>query len=197
MSSDHTIDTDLPSPISNIVTTTSEYSANGANLNIDWNDLHDVKYLTDGGNNWIHTSVFNNGPSVIKQLKPEVADNLFAMDEIEGELKIHSQLDHLNIVTFQGSGYDRKRKRFLVMEHLKGGTLSQLMGYDRKRRFFTKKFFTKKFFTKKKKLPYQTVLSYAQQIAAAMDYLHSNAVEGGMVLHRDLKPDHIGKSTWN
>jgi hypothetical protein len=181
-----------PPPISNIVTTTPEYSANGANLNIDWNDLRNVEYLTDGGNNWIHTSVFNNGPSVIKQLKPEVADVVSAMDEIEGELKIHSQLDHRNIVTFQGAGYDRKGKRFLVMERLDGGTLSQLMGYDtriRDRR--------RRFFTKKKKLPYRTVLSYAQQIAAAMDYLHRNAVEGGMVVHRDLKPDNIGKSTWN
>ena len=94
-----------------------------------------------------------------------------------------------NIVTLLGAGFDRKGKRFIVMERLDGGTLSQLFGYttrirDRRRHFFRKK----------KKLPYLTVLKYAQQIAAAVDYLHRNAIEGSMILHRDLKPDNIGKS---
>ncbi len=158
------------------------------NEKVPWNDLKNIEYLTDGGNNWIHTAVMKNKPVVFKQLKPEVTENINAMDEIENEINIHSQLDHRNIVRLYGSGLDRKGNKFLVMERLDGGTLSQLLGYNTRIRDNRKRFFSKK-----NKLPYVDVLKYAQQIAAALDYLHRNAIEGSMVLHRDLKPDNVGK----
>ena len=187
--------TNVPPNIStNVITNTAqtqhEYSITGAHMNVNWNDLRNVEYLTDGGNNWIHTAVMNNQPVVIKQLKPEVHDVVSAMDEIEGELRIHSQLDHRNIVSLHGAGHDRNGARFLVLERLDGGTLSQMMGHDtriRDRR--------RRFFRKKEKIPYVDVLKYAQQIAAALDYLHRNAIEGSMIIHRDLKPDNIGTYT--
>jgi hypothetical protein len=45
-----------------------------------------VEYLTDGGNSWIHTAVFNGKPVVVKTLKPECQDVALAINEIEGEL---------------------------------------------------------------------------------------------------------------
>ena len=45
---------------------------------------------------------------------------------------------------------------------------------------------------KKNNLPLQDVLSNALAIASAMRYFHS-AVDGCTILHRDLKPDNIGK----
>lgn len=162
---------------------------NGTNLNLKWSDIKNVEYLTDGGHNWIHTGLLNNRPVCIKQLKPEQQDRIGAMDEIENELRIQSSLDHRNIVSFIGAGYDKKGARFIVLERLDGGTLAQMLGYDiriRDRR--------RRFFRKNPTLPYITVLKYGQQIAAAMDYLHRNAIEDGMLLHRDLKPDNIGFS---
>jgi len=166
------------------------YSIAGACLNLTWSALTNVEYLTDGGHNWIHTAVLGSQPVVIKQLKPEVQDVVSAMDEIESELSIHSHLEHSNIVSLYGAGYDRKKCRFIVMERLDGGTLTQVLGYDTRIRDRRRRFFVGN--SKKNKLPYAKLLKYAAQIAAAMDYLHRSALDGSMILHRDLKPDNIG-----
>jgi Serine/threonine protein kinase len=169
----------------------SIHSVTGANLNLRWSDLSNVEYLTDGGNNWIHTAVMCKSPVVIKQLKPEVKDVAVAINEIEGELAIHSLLDHDNIVSLYGAGFTTDKSRFLVLERLDGGTLTQQLGYDTRIRDRRRRFW------KKHKMPYVKVLEVARQIAEAMDYCHRRAVPGSMVLHRDLKPDNIGKFLWN
>ena len=65
-------------------------SVTGAQLDLQWRQLHNVEYLTDGGNSWIHTAVFNGKPVVVKTLKPECQDVAVAINEIEGELgKFH------------------------------------------------------------------------------------------------------------
>lgn len=158
----------------------------GASLNLTWTDLRNIEYLTDGGNNWIHTAVMNKTPIVIKQLKPEVQDVAVAMNEIEGELAVHRLLNHKNIVSLYGAGFTSSKSRFIVMERLDGGTLTQVLGYDTRIRDRRRRFW------KKNKLVYIKVLECAKQIAEAMDYCHRSAVDGSMVLHRDLKPDNIG-----
>lgn len=160
--------------------------ASGADLNLTWSDLRGIEYLTDGGNSWIHTAIMGSNSVVIKQLRPEVQDVPGAIDEIEDELRVHSQLSHENIVRLFGAGFTTNKSRFLVMERLDGGTLTQQLGYenrirDRRRRFW-----------KKQKMPYVKVLDIAKQLAVAMDYCHRHAVPGSMILHRDLKPDNIG-----
>ena len=61
-------------------------SVTGARLDLQWRQLQNVEYLTDGGNSWIHTAVFNGKPVVVKTLKPECQDLAVAINEIEGEL---------------------------------------------------------------------------------------------------------------
>jgi hypothetical protein len=61
-------------------------SITGARLDLQWRQLQNVEYLTDGGNSWIHTAVFNGRPVVVKTLKPECQDVAVAINEIEGEL---------------------------------------------------------------------------------------------------------------
>ena len=61
-------------------------SITGADLNLQWRQLQNVEYLTDGGNSWIHTAVFNGKPVVVKTLKPECQDVALAINEIESEL---------------------------------------------------------------------------------------------------------------
>lgn len=162
-------------------------SITGASLEVSWSDLLNIEYLTDGGNSWIHTAIMGNRPVVIKQLRPEVQDVPAAIDEIEDELRIHSMLDHKNIVSLFGAGYTLNKSRFLILERLDGGTITQQLGYenrirDRRRRFW-----------KKQKMPYVKVLDVAMQIADAMDYCHRRALPGSMIMHRDLKPDNIGE----
>ena len=66
-------------------------SITGARLDLQWRPLHNVEYLTDGGNSWIHTAVFNEKPVVVKTLKPECQDVAMAINEIEGELGMLQQ----------------------------------------------------------------------------------------------------------
>jgi serine/threonine protein kinase len=122
-------------------------SVTGAPLDLQWRQLSNVEYLTDGGNSWIHTAVFQGKPVVVKTLKPEYQDVALAINEIEGELSIHSRLNHPNIVALLGAGLTSKGVRFFVLERLDGGTLTQMLGYetrirDRRRRFWRKKLFS-------------------------------------------------------
>ena len=61
-------------------------SVTGADLNLKWNVLKNVEYLTDGGNSWIHTAVMKGKSVVVKTLKPECQDVALAINEIEDEL---------------------------------------------------------------------------------------------------------------
>ena len=161
-------------------------SITGAPLDLQWRQLTNVEYLTDGTNSWIHTAVLNGRPVVVKTLKPECQDVAVAMNEIEGELAVHSKLDHVNIVSLLGAGLTSKGVRFVVMERLDGGTLTQMLGYetrirDRRRRFWRKKI-----------ISFLDVLRVARSVAEAMMYCHETAVPGCVIMHRDLKPDNIG-----
>mmetsp|Transcript_16408 Transcript_16408/g.35467 ORF Transcript_16408/g.35467 Transcript_16408/m.35467 type:complete len:803 (-) Transcript_16408:228-2636(-) len=162
------------------------YSVTGAQLNLQWDSLRNVEYLTDGGNNWIHTAVLHGKSVVVKTLKPECQDVALAINEIEGELEIHSRLDHSNIVKLIGAGYTPRGVRFVVLERLDGGTLAQLLGYDNRIRDRRRRFWSKK------KISYMDVLKCARSLADALAYCHGRAIPNVMVLHRDLKPDNVG-----
>ncbi len=162
-------------------------SVTGAQLNLQWESLRNVEYLTDGGNNWIHTAVLQGKSVVVKTLKPECQDVALAINEIEGELEIHSRLEHPNIVKLIGAGFTPRGVRFVVLERLDGGTLTQLLGYDTRIRDRRRRFWAKK------KISYVDVLKCARSLAEALAYCHGRAIPNAMVLHRDLKPDNIGE----
>jgi serine/threonine protein kinase len=162
-------------------------SITGAQLDLQWRQLHNVEYLTDGGNSWIHTAVFNGKPVVVKTLKPECQDVAVAINEIEGELSVHSRLNHNNICGLIGAGTTSKGVRFVVLERLDGGTLTQMLGYDTRIRDRRRRFWRRKQFS------FLDVLRIARSIAEALAYCHEQAIPGCIVLHRDLKPDNIGK----
>jgi serine/threonine protein kinase len=102
-------------------------------------------------------------------------------------IAIHSRLNHPNIVSLLGAGTTSKSVRFVVLERLDGGTLSQMLGYDTRIRDRRRRFW------RKKQMSYLDILKCARSIADAMAHCHEYAIPGCMVLHRDLKPDNIGK----
>ena len=99
---------------------------------------------------------------------------------------VHARLNHPNIVSLIGAGITSKGVRFVVLERLDGGTLTQMLGYDTRIRDRRRRFW------KKKQLSFLDVLRCARSIADAMAYCNRDAIPGCMVLHRDLKPDNIG-----
>ncbi|OEU21692.1 kinase-like protein [Fragilariopsis cylindrus CCMP1102] len=161
-------------------------SITGARLDLQWRQLLNVEYLTDGGNSWIHTAIFDGKPVVVKTLRPECQDTALAINEIEAEVAIHARLNHPNVVSVIGAGWTSKKVRFIVLERLDGGTLTQMLGYDTRIRDRRRRFW------RKKSLPYLDVLRCARSLACALQYCHEQAIPGSMVLHRDLKPDNIG-----
>lgn len=98
---------------------------------------------------------------------------------------VHSRLNHPNIVELIGAGLTSKGVRFIILERLDGGTLTQMLGYDTRIRDRRRRFW------RKKQLAYLDVLRCARSIASAMQYCHEMAIPGSIVLHRDLKPDNI------
>eukprot|EP00518_Triparma_eleuthera_P011616 CAMPEP_0182479504 /NCGR_PEP_ID=MMETSP1319-20130603/34306_1 /TAXON_ID=172717 /ORGANISM="Bolidomonas pacifica, Strain RCC208" /LENGTH=592 /DNA_ID=CAMNT_0024680931 /DNA_START=252 /DNA_END=2030 /DNA_ORIENTATION=+ len=155
-------------------------------LDVKWSQLENVEYLTDGGNTWIHTATYASHPVVVKTLKPECQDVALAINELESELLIHSKLRHSSICQFLGSGQTSKGMRFLVLERLDGGTLTQVLGYDTRIRDRRRRFW------KRRQMPYLEVLAHAHALASAVYYLHSSAIPGSVIMHRDLKPDNVG-----
>jgi hypothetical protein len=65
---------------------TQQVSVTGGRLDLQWKQLRNIEYLTDGGNSWIHTAILDGRPVVVKTLKPECQDVVMAINEIEGEL---------------------------------------------------------------------------------------------------------------
>jgi serine/threonine protein kinase len=99
---------------------------------------------------------------------------------------VHSRLNDPNICSLLGAGTTSKGVRFIVLERLDGGTLTQRLGYDTRIRDRRRRFW------RKKQMAFLEVLRCARSIACAMEYCQDKAIPGSMVLHRDLKPDNIG-----
>ena len=153
---------------------------NNIPLDVSWDELKDVKYLTCGGGSNVYKAIFRGTPSIIKLLKPELAEDETFMNEMESEIKILCKLDHPNIVQLYGAGYNSKQQRFIILEQLNGGTLEKIFEGNSKN------------VMRSKSLPLKDVISNALALASAMKYFHS-ALNGCAILHRDLKPDNIGK----
>ncbi len=99
----------------------------------------------------------------------EVADERAYRERFVQEARAAGRLSHPGIVTIFDAGEETDtHEPYLVMEYIAGEPLSKIMsGEDRK-------------------LPLPAALQFAQEIAEALDYAHSQGV-----IHRDIKPANI------
>lgn len=165
-------------------------SVTGANLNMDWLLLKRVEFLVDGGNNWLYSASLNGQAVAVKTLKPKFRNDPVAIEDLEKEVRVHAMLDHPHIVALLGAGLTPQGERFIVFERLDGGNLSETLGIDKKS--LQKKYsILRRDRDDAEPLSFIDVLKHARSVASAMQYCHTKASPGSMILHRDLKPENI------
>lgn len=112
------------------------------------------------------TDLKDGTPVAVKMLRDEIADDKEALDRFMNESKVVSMLSHPNIVSIRAVSFNTKRK-YLVMEYIEGISL-------------------RTYIDKRGKLDLDEVLSFSEQILAALEHAHSRGV-----VHRDIKPHNI------
>jgi len=107
----------------------------------------------------------------LKALPPELSHNTLEMEDIKENFQLVSQLVHQNIAVYKNLERDLANGNYyLIMECCEGEDLRRWI--KRKRKEGT--------------LTLEAVLPIIQQVAAALDYAHSEKI-----IHRDIKPGNI------
>jgi len=150
-------------------------------MDVSWQELTDVHFLANGGFCTIYKAKFKHIPVVIKKVKDNDAeiDRVAAGGDLENETHLLMKLKHENILDIYGAG--TVPERFIILEKLDGGSIHQMRGGG-----------TDEVFKRRKAFSHLEVLEYARQFAAALKYLHEDAIPGFITLHRDLKPGNVG-----
>lgn len=126
------------------------------------------KYLGMGGMSVVFkaTDIRDGSAVAIKMLRNEIADDKEALERFINESKVVSMLSHPNIVSIRAVSF-KTRIKYLVMEYIDGISL-------------------RTYIDKRGKLDIDEVLSFSEQILAALEHAHSRGI-----VHRDIKPHNI------
>eukprot|EP00597_Dinobryon_sp_UTEXLB2267_P008479 CAMPEP_0170088298 /NCGR_PEP_ID=MMETSP0019_2-20121128/22585_1 /TAXON_ID=98059 /ORGANISM="Dinobryon sp., Strain UTEXLB2267" /LENGTH=414 /DNA_ID=CAMNT_0010306427 /DNA_START=114 /DNA_END=1358 /DNA_ORIENTATION=+ len=151
-------------------------------------DFSGVEYLGNGSNSFVYSAYRGNDRVVIKMLKAQLKNRRIAEQEMISEAGILARLKHPNIVGIIGAGDDPRK--FIVLEYLGGGTLSQLIHPEKGTDMMSS---IRSLYQSKTTslLSIANVVFIAKEIAKALIYLHTAFDAEAMVIHRDLKPDNI------
>ena len=144
----------------------------------------ELQHITDGSNANIFLARFGSERVIIKMIKEEVQLDQVAVHEFDVEHGMLSRISHPNIIKLKGAG--RIPRRFIVLEYLGGGSLSNILALNQAKPGLAQKLFRRPTFT------YATLLSRARDMADALHFLHEECHPGATIIHRDLKPDNVG-----
>ncbi|MFC1569374.1 serine/threonine protein kinase [bacterium] len=129
-----------------------------------------IKFLAEGGMGDVYL-VYHRDTArylVLKQIKG-LSGNELMVKHFEREIRVHSCLNHPNIIQYIDSGI-HQNKPFYIIEYANHGDLNR------------------RFFESGGVLPIETVLQYMTRICEGLVYLHHLEEP---VVHRDLKPENI------
>ena len=144
--------------------------------NLTFDVFQDIKHLADGSNSNVYLAKYRGQQVVVKMITEKAKTNKVAVHEFDVEHGMLARMRHPHIVRLLGAG--RMPRRFIVLEHLGGGSLNSVLGERDRKRGLSQKLFKKSTFT------YEGLLSMARDIAGAFQYLHNSVHEGAMIIHR-------------
>jgi len=55
-------------------------------LDLQWHEISDVKFLTNGASSWVYSALYNGKPVVVKTLNPKCREDPHAVIDIEAEV---------------------------------------------------------------------------------------------------------------
>lgn len=130
------------------------------------------KELGKGGMGAVYlaTHLGTDRPVAVKVISPQFMLNDEFVERFRREAKAAGRLTHPNVVNVTDFGFarvDGERIAYLVMEHLDGCTLADVLAEE-------------------SQLPVDWVLDIIDQTCSAVDEAHQQGI-----IHRDLKPDNI------
>ncbi|KAJ1430232.1 kinase-like domain-containing protein [Ochromonadaceae sp. CCMP2298] len=133
--------------------------------------------MVDSSSCHIYTARWGDLPVILKLIKADRVAYSVALQEFQVEESVLGRVRHPNIVRLLGEG--SAPRKFLVLEHLSGGTLSHSLGMTESRL---------------KTFSLLETLRMAHALATALNYLHNEWSDMVHLIHRDLKPDNVGWS---
>lgn len=149
-------------------------------ISLTRSDFTGVEYLGNGSNSFVYTARRGDTKVVIKMLKAQLTNRRVAAQEMISEAGILARLSHPNIIGIRGAGDDPRK--FIVLELLGGGTLSQLLYPEKTSDIMINYRATNQ--AKNFVLPLANIIFITREIARAVKYLHVDFDENAMVIHR-------------
>ena len=146
--------------------------------NLNLTTIRSLEPLTSGSNSELFRGEYQGRPVVVKMVSERESQNEIALLEFDMELELLQRCSHPNIMGFIGAG--AVPRRFIVLDHLSGGTLSDRLlegGGSRSPPNLA------------------DTLNIGIQLADALDYLHHRFHPQACIIHRDVKPENIGFSS--
>lgn len=136
-----------------------------ASMNMGSEDFQNVRLMRNGGKSEIYSAKARFCPVVaIKKANKSPNSGTFAESEIINEIQCLMKIKHESIIAIKGARVSVEP--FVVLEHLAGGTLSEVI-----ERFGNN-------------LPPRKALDVARQLISALKYLHEDLSPYAMIVHR-------------
>ncbi|CAM9442326.1 unnamed protein product [Choristocarpus tenellus] len=161
-------------------------------FNLTLADIDVKHHIADGGFCALYACLYRGNDVAVKVPRSSCSDVRCAIESVRNEIEIFKRLQHKYLCGFYGAGQGSDDQPFIVLEELQRN-LAELCGTDAPQdEAPLRKMIKRK--SLKRQLPFRRRLELGLELAEVLKYLHEDAIPGGCVLHRDLKPKNVGLS---